>query len=223
MSFQDTVPAQRLALEYTQDIAQRLLMPLRLGGHSKGGNLAMFAAIQSPENLRKRIMGVYNNDGPGFREYVTENPVYQEMIPRLHTYVPQSSVIGMLLEHEEPYTVVKSKQLGLLQHELYSWEILGPGFVTMQEITADSRFLDQAIKNWLNDMPIEDRNEVVDAIFDLLSAGDVDNVFEILHPKNIRNYIRVLSTDGALRQVLNEEFLSLLEAARKTQQQLSEQ
>lgn len=222
MSFQDTVPAQRLALEYTLDIAESVRTPLRMCGHSKGGNLAMFAAIQAPETLRKRILGVYNNDGPGFREYITENPAYQEMIPRLHTYVPQASVIGMLLEHEEPYTVVKSKQLGLLQHELYSWQLMGREFETVKEITADSRFLDQTIKTWLNDMSIEDRNQVVDAIFDLLSVGDVDNVFEIIHPKNIRNYIRILSSDGALRQVLNEEFLSLMEAARKTQQQLSE-
>jgi len=221
MSFQDTVPAQRLALEYTQDIAKRLLMPLRLSGHSKGGNLAMFAAIQSPDALRKRILGVYNNDGPGFREYITDNPAYEEMIPRLHTYVPQSSVIGMLLEHEEPYTVVKSKQLGLLQHELYSWEIQGPGFVTMEEITANSRFLDQTIKNWLSEMSMQERDQIVDAIFDLLSVGDVDNVFEILQPKNLRNYIRVLSNDTALRQLFSEEFLGLIEAARKTQQQLT--
>ena len=68
MSFQDTIPAQRLALEYTLEISQNHLMPLRLGGHSKGGNLSMFAAIHAPEVLRKRILGVYNHDGPGFRE-----------------------------------------------------------------------------------------------------------------------------------------------------------
>lgn len=222
MSFQDTVPAQRLALEYTLDIGQRHLMPMRFGGHSKGGNLAMFAAIHAPELLRKRILGVYNHDGPGFREYVTKNPAYLEMIPRLHTYVPQSSVIGMLLEHEEPYTVVKSKQVGILQHEFYSWELEGPEFVTMEQTTWDSRFVDQTIKNWLNDMTIAERDEIVDAIFDLLKAGESDNVFEILHPKNIRNYIRVLSKNGAMRQVMSEEFLGLLDAARQTQQQFIE-
>ena len=223
MSFQDTVPAQRLALEYAQEIGAQFLIPLRFGGHSKGGNLAMFAAIQAPELLRRRILGVYNNDGPGFREYITENPAYLEMVPRLHTFVPQSSVIGMLLEHEEPYTVVKSKQIGLLQHEFYNWEVEGPSFVTLQETAVDSRFLDMTIKNWLNEMPIEDRNQVVDAIFAILSSAGTDNVFEILHPKNVRNYIRVLTSDGSLRQVLSTEFLSLMDAARKTQQQFSEQ
>lgn len=222
MSFQDTIPAQRLALEYTLEISQNHLMPLRLGGHSKGGNLSMFAAIHAPEVLRKRILGVYNHDGPGFREYVTENPAYLEMVPRLHTYVPQSSVIGMLLEHEEPYTVVKSKQVGILQHEFYSWELDGPDFVTMEQTTWDSRFVDQTIKNWLNEMSISERDAIVDAIFDLLQAGESDNVFEILHPKNIRNYIRILSNNGGMRQVMSEEFLSLLDAARRTQQQLME-
>ena len=222
MSFQDTVPAQRLALEYTLGISKDHLMPLRLGGHSKGGNLAMFAAIHAPDVLRKRILGVYNHDGPGFREYVTENPAYLEMVPRLHTYVPQSSVIGMLLEHEEPYTIVKSKQVGILQHEFYSWELDGPNFTTMEQTTWDSRFVDQTIKNWLNDMSISERDAIVDAIFDLLNAGESDNVFEILHPKNIRNYIRILSNNGAMRQVMSEEFLGLMDAARRTQQQFSE-
>lgn len=222
MSFQDTVPAQRLALEYTLEISKEHLMPLRIGGHSKGGNLAMFAAIHAPEVLRKRILGVYNHDGPGFREYVTENPAYLEMVPRLHTYVPQSSVIGMLLEHEEPYTIVKSKQVGILQHEFYTWELDGPNFTTMEQTTWDSRFVDQTIKNWLNDMSISERDAIVDAIFDLLNAGESDNVFEILHPKNIRNYIRILSNNGAMRQVMSEEFLGLMDAARRTQQQFSE-
>ena len=222
MSFQDTVPAQRLAQEYTLEISQCHLMPMRLGGHSKGGNLAMFAAIHAPELLRKRILGVYNHDGPGFREYVTENPAYLEMVPRLHTFVPQSSVIGMLLEHEEPYTIVKSKQVGILQHEFYTWELDGPGFVTMEETTWDSRFLDQTIKNWLNDMTITERDTIVDAIFDLLSVGESDNVLEILHPKNIRNYFRILSNNGAMRQVMSEEFLNLLDAARQTQQQFND-
>ena len=54
---------------------------------------------------------------------------YQQMIPRIHTIVPQSSVIGMLLEHEEPYAVVESKQVGLMQHDATSWEVFRNHFV----------------------------------------------------------------------------------------------
>ncbi len=215
MSFQLTIPAQVLALQYIAEVAQQHLVPLWLGGHSKGGNLAMFAAIHAKPQTRSRILGVYNNDGPGFREHVLKNPAYEEMVPRLHTLVPQSSVIGMLLEHEEPYTIIKSNQLGILQHELYSWELDGPRFVPVEELTADSRFLNQTIRNWLSEMTVEDRYEAVDAVFDLLAAGDVKNVSDILRPQSIFGYLRAMNQNEGIRKVLGEEFLSLIEAAKK--------
>ena len=220
MSFCDEVPAQRLALEYTEEFAVARLMPLRLGGHSKGGNLAVYAAAKCNYMLQKRILTVYNNDGPGFREVMMSDYGYLNIIPRVKTYVPQSSVIGMLLEHEEPYIVIRSKQLGILQHESYSWEIMGKGFVPMEEITSDSRFLDKTIKSWLDEMTLEERNEVVDAVFGLLGTGDVSTSREILQPKNLRNYLRVLANDGKLRKVLTDELANLVEAAVKTQFQL---
>lgn len=222
MSFQEVVPAQRLALSYTTDIAKRCALPLRLGGHSKGGNLAVFAAVKSDPALRQRILDVYNNDGPGFREYLMEDAAYKEMVPRLHTFVPQSSVIGMLLEHEEPYTIIKSKQMGLLQHELYSWELDGPQFVLMEEISAQSHFLNLAIKSWLSEMSPSQRNEVVDALFTLLSVGKVESAKEIIQPKNLRRYFKTLSSDENMRRLLSGELLSFIEAAVRTQQRISD-
>ena len=125
----ETIPAQLLAQEYTAEIGSKYIMPLRLCGHSKGGNLAVFAAVKAEESIRNRIREIYNHDGPGFTAFVMEDPAYKEIAPRTRTIVPQSSVIGMLLEHEEPYTIIRSKQIGLLQHDPYSWDILGPNFV----------------------------------------------------------------------------------------------
>jgi len=217
MSFRETIPSQLLALEYVQEVGSRYIMPLHIGGHSKGGNLAVFSAVKADTQIRSRILNVYSMDGPGFTDYVMSDPAYREMVPKIQTIVPQSSVIGMLLEHEEPYTIIKSKQLGLLQHELYSWEVDGPQFVPMEEITADSRFLDQTIKTWFSGMTNEERNEIVDAVFELLSIGDVDNVLDIIQPKNLRNYFRTLATNGKIRRILSDELLSLMEAAKKTQ------
>ena len=217
MTFQESVPAQRLAAEYTRDFAQRFPIPMYLGGHSKGGNLAVFAATKSEPLIRSRIRAVYNHDGPGFTDFVMKDPAYLEMVPRIRTIIPQSSVIGMLLEHEEPYTVIKSKQIGLLQHDFYSWLLEGPEFVPMEEVSENSKFMDLTIKEWLSGMSNEERNEIVDAVFDLLSIGNVSSVFDIIHPKNVRTYLKTLSTDGKLRRILSEEFMSLLEAARKTQ------
>lgn len=217
MSFQESVPAQRLAAEYVRQIAERYPMPLYLGGHSKGGNLAVFAAAKTSPEIRSRIRRIYNHDGPGFTDFVLKDPAYLEIVPRIQTIIPQSSVIGMLLEHEEPYTVVKSKQIGILQHDFYSWQLDGPEFVPMEQVTDNSIFLDLTIKEWLAGMSQEERNEIVDAIFDLLSIGEVKSVFDLIHPKNIRTYLKTLAADGALRRILSEEFLNLIEAARKTQ------
>lgn len=220
MSFQQTVPAQRLAAQYVREVAAEYSAPMRLGGHSKGGNLAVFAAARSAPGVRERILEVYNNDGPGFTEYMMGDPGYISMVPRIKTYVPQSSVIGMLLEHEEPYTIIKSKQVGLLQHEIYSWEVMGKSFIPMEEITANTRFVNATIKNWFADMSNQDRNQLVDVMFGLLGSGGVENALDIFHPKNIRTYIRTLGSDTNTRRILSDEFQSLMEAARKTKAQL---
>ena len=223
MSFQQTVPAQRLAQQYVREVAAEHTVPLRLGGHSKGGNLAVFAAARSSPMVQQQILEVYNHDGPGFTEYMMGDPGYMAMVPRIRTFVPQSSVIGMLLEHEEPYTVVKSKTVGLLQHEIYSWEIMGKGFITMQEITEDSQFLDATIKTWFAEMTNQERNQLVDVMFGLLGTGGVDNALEIFHPRNIRTYLKTLSSDVNMRRILSEEFQNLIEAARKTRAQLEKE
>ena len=222
MSFQQTVPAQRLALQYTREVAAEYMLPLRLGGHSKGGNLAVFAAARSSPMLQQRILEVYNHDGPGFTQYMMGDPGYLAMVPRIKTYIPQSSVIGMLLEHEEPYTVIRSKTVSLLQHDPYSWEVLGCELVQMEEVTESSRFLDSTIKTWFAEMSSQDRNQLVDVMFTLLGAGGVDNALDIFHPKNIRTYLKTLSSDENMRKVLSTEFVGLIEAARKTRQNLEE-
>ena len=222
MSFQQTVPAQRLALQYTREVAAEYMAPLRLGGHSKGGNLAVFAAARSAPMLQRRILEVYNHDGPGFTEYLMGDPGYLAMVPRIKTYIPQSSVIGMLLEHEEPYTVIRSKTVSLLQHDPYSWEIVGRDFVRMQEVTEESRFVDTTIKTWFAEMTNQERSQLVDVMFSLLGTGGVDNALDIFHPKNIRNYLKTLSSDVNMRRVLSSEFQSLIEVAKKTRAQFEE-
>lgn len=222
MSFQQTVPAQRLSLQYTRDVAAEYMQPLRLGGHSKGGNLAVFAAARSSPMLQQRILEVYNNDGPGFTKYMMGDPGYLAMVPRIKTFIPQSSVIGMLLEHEEPYTVIRSKSVSLLQHDPYSWEVLGRDLVRMEEVTEGSRFVDSTIKTWFAEMSNQDRNQLVDVMFTLLGSGGVDNALDIIHPKNIRTYLKTLSSDENMRRVLSTEFTGLIEAARRTRQQMEE-
>ena len=117
MSFQSSVPAQEKALWYLEAFARVHMGPIRLTGHSKGGNLAVYAAARTVPENQERSLSVHNHDGPGFHSAMLRDPGYREILERVRTFVPQSSVVGMLLEHEEPYTVVKSRQLSLLQQE----------------------------------------------------------------------------------------------------------
>lgn len=223
MTFQQTIPAQRLALQYVRDVALEYIRPMHLGGHSKGGNLAVFAAARSSPMIQQQMEQVFNHDGPGFTKYLMGDPGYLAMVPKIRTYIPQSSVIGMLLEHEEPYTVVRSKSVGLLQHDLYTWNVLGKEFITVEEITEGSQFTDATIKTWFADMTNQERNQLVDVMFGLLGSGGADSVQELLHPKNIKMYIKTLSSDEYLRRVLSTEFQGLIEAAKKTKARFDEQ
>ena len=222
MTFQQTIPAQRLAQQYVREVALEYPGPMRLGGHSKGGNLAVFAAARSAPTLQQRILEVFNHDGPGFTQYLMGDPGYIAMVPKIRTYVPQSSIIGMLLEHEEPYTVIRSKSIGLLQHDLYTWDVLGKEFIPVEEITESSQFADATIKTWFAEMTNAEREQLVDVMFALLGSGGADNVYDLLHPKNIRTYIRTLSSDAGARRVLSTEFTGLIEAARRTRAKFDE-
>ena len=223
MSFQQTVPAQMLALQYVRETAYSHPGPIRICGHSKGGNMAVFAAARSGPALQQRILDVYNNDGPGFSEYMMGDPGYRAIVPMIHTFVPQSSIIGMLMDHEEPYTIIKSRQIGLMQHDVYNWEIKGPDFVHMEEITADSRFLNETIRKWAASMDNQQRNQVVDAVFGLLEQGNVEDAGDILNIRNLRNYVKILGANEEMRKTIGGEIQGFLEAARQTMLQVAQQ
>ena len=213
MSFQQVVPAQEKALRYLEAFARCHCGPLSLAGHSKGGNMAVYAASMAQPELQDRIIFVHNHDGPGFPRIMMADPGYRAMLPRIRTFVPQSSVVGMLMEHEEPYTVIKSRQVSLLQHDPYSWEILGGGFDTVEQVDDSSRFLDKTIKTWLAETTPESRNEFVDAVYELLTAGQIADLRQVILPRNVLRYLRTLGTDEQMRSVIARVFTELLRTA----------
>jgi len=213
MSFQDSVPAQREAAAYVAEVAESYPALLRLGGHSKGGNLAVYAAAKASISTQKRILEIYNLDGPGFTEAMMHDPGYLAIVPKIQTYIPESSIIGMLLDQRDEYSVIKSRQLGLLQHEPYSWEIQAGDFERSEEISRGTLFADKAITNWIRDMTPEERGAFVDATYQLLSASGASSVGELLHPKNILAFFKALNTNEEHRKLLTGEFIEFLKAA----------
>lgn len=179
MSFMATVPAQADAVGYLETAASKLRCKLRIGGHSKGGNLAIYAAAFCDPKNQRRIIAVHNNDGPGFDQAVVDQKGYQDVQGRVFAYVPESSVIGMLLAHDGNYAVIGSDQTGIMQHDPYSWQILGPRFEQVASVDGRSRFVDRTIKGWLGALSPEQREKFVDALFAILSATGAKTVDEL--------------------------------------------
>lgn len=145
--------------------------------------------------------------------------MFQLLDGRLHSFVPQSSVIGMLMEHEEDYVVVRSRQIGILQHDLYSWEVKGPDFVRLDAVKYSSRFLDKTIKEWLTRLEPSQREAFVDAIFNILGSTNA-NSFSEMKQDILKNSGIILKSVGKLdhenrKMVLNTLSL-LLQSAQES-------
>ena len=184
MACMPEVPAQKKALEYTSVVAKQFPRKrLRLGGHSKGGNLAIYAAVFSPEKLQLRMTEIWSNDGPGFHMDLLNLPEYKRIEEKVHSIVPKSSVVGMLLEHAENYTVVDSDQLGLMQHDGFSWQVMGNHFVTLRQVTCQAHISDQELRKWVHSLSVEQREKFVTAMFDILTASGAETLTDLKSEK----------------------------------------
>lgn len=217
MGYQSAVPAQLDAVDYLEGVAKALPGTLRIGGHSKGGNLAVYAAAFSLETVQARILDVYNNDGPGFDTAVTQQAGFARIIGRVHTFVPQGSIIGQLLLHEETSAVIHSTNLGgLLQHDLYSWEIRRDGFVKAEELTNSSKVIDRTLKDWFTQMSPEMRGRMIDGVYSVLSATGAVTLSELAHGKNAMAAVKALrEMDEPTRKVIQEAMERLAESFKK--------
>lgn len=182
LGFLSPVPSQRDAVDYLNAAVGALpRYDFILGGHSKGGNLAMYAAVFSDPALAERIVQVYNYDGPGFTKETVEkgDGNFQVMRDKIFTFVPEFSVVGMLLDHQENYTVIKSTQDNWIQHNIYFWQVVGPTMERASDRSDTSYFVDRTLKDWLEDMSLEQRQAFVNGVFQLLSDANITKVSDI--------------------------------------------
>ena len=181
MSFMSVVPAQEQAVVYLRDAAEHYKgNTIRIAGHSKGGNLAVYAAVHSTSEIKKKLTAVWSHDGPGFGSGMLNNLDYIELRPLIHTLVPHSSVVGMLLEHDENYVVVKSRQTGLFQHDGLSWDVMGGSFVHLKTVTEESRRLDRTLNQWIKQMTPEQREQFVEALYQVLSSDNALTLTDLI-------------------------------------------
>lgn len=214
--FSKPVPAQARAAEYLTKIVKEYPGPVRIGGHSKGGNLALYAAAAVEEEVQCHIGDVYVNDGPGLSEELFTSPGYERIRKRLHVFLPEQSVVGILLMHPEKYQVVKSDAVGMMQHNPYSWQVMGGKFVLADGLRKDRIYLEATMKKWLAETDEEQLRCFVDTLFQVFGATEA-TTFKELWP-NILRRPKLLVTalqkvDAPTRQKISEAFGALMEAA----------
>ena len=217
MSFMDKVPAQEEALKYLQSVSSLINVHLRIGGHSKGGNLAVYSALHINKNVQDRIIRIYNNDGPGFKSSILETNEYKYIKDRIDTIVPQTSIIGMLLEHEEEYIVIKSNETLIMQHDPYSWEVLGADFVKMEGTTSSSHFIDSTLREWINNMTIEQREQFVDVLWEVMGATKAKSfpeMAESLFSNALKIGKKINQLDDKSKDVLSTALSMLINSAK---------
>lgn len=171
MAFQYPVPAQRMASDYICTVAKLWPGDMILTGHSKGGNSAVYAAMNAPAKIRKRIAAVYSLDGPGFPEHVVTSEPYLSTVSKVHKIVPDSSIIGMVLETPEPCVVVKADCEGLMQHFAFAWQVDGDAFVRVDDIAPSSHEFNSSFNRWMTGLSREEREHAVDALFQVIHAS----------------------------------------------------
>ena len=177
MSFTAETEGAKEAVSYLNEVAACVEGDLILGGHSKGGNFAMFAAAFCDDAVKERILKVYNNDGPGFREEIVRSAAYRELLPKITNIVPQTSIIGRLLSNEAAHTVVKSTAAGIFQHDVTTWEVTKDKFVRA-EPDAFSDFVEKSLGTWLETMDDEARKSLVETVFSMIEMTEAETFAE---------------------------------------------
>ena len=179
MTFARPVPAQAEAFLYLLDAAEACPgAPLVLGGHSKGGNLAVYAAAEAPAEIRERVSRVYSHDGPGFDAEFLASEGYCAIAGRVDKTLPQSSVVGMMLENQEDYSVVRSTSVGIFQHDPFSWVVDGCAFVEVEKLSAGARHVDAALNDWICGRTPAERDRFTSELFGLLGATNATTMAE---------------------------------------------
>ncbi len=192
------VPAQEASVKYLNEIGEKLdNHQLIVGGHSKGGNLAVYASMFCTEKIRERIICIYSHDGPGFRDepYIIER--YNLIKERIHKTMPYFAFIGMFSGQDDKFLVVESSKRGLLQHDAYSWNIEDGDFKYLPSIAKEAKHINDSIMSWLSEMNDEQRELFISTMYDIIEASGKETLADL----TANHYENLISFQSNLKDV----------------------
>lgn len=183
-SYRNETEGQSLSVRYldavTEMISRQEKHPvIRVGGHSKGGNFAVYAAAFCSPSTRQSVSRVFSNDGPGFTREVTDSAAYRAVIPLVRAFIPEGSIIGVLLSSRISPVVIRSENSGAMQHDALSWEVRGTHFLRADRRTIGSLFVDQTMQRWLEKLSDEEKKTFINTLFGVLEAAGMETYSEI--------------------------------------------
>lgn len=218
MAFLTPVPGQAISVEYLNRVAGRFGGPLYVGGHSKGGNLAVYSAMNCNPDIQDRIRKIYSMDGPGFRPEVLRECDYGKIADRVVKILPNSSLVGMIFESGMYFQVVKSKTFGLLQHDPYTWLVTGNHLVRADRLYERRQQMDNNLNQWILSLNEQQLRTFVDTLYQVITASQADNLIDFTAEwkKSMNGVIAALKeVDEETVKALKEIVGSLFEIARE--------
>lgn len=216
MAFRCPVPAQESAARYVDEAADAIDGPLLCGGHSKGGNLAVYGAAMCSDVARGRIERVYSHDGPGFVEEFLNGDAFADLSGRIDKTLPRSSIFGMMFETQEDYAIVESTEFSLLQHNPFSWVVDGRDFAYCERLSAGARYVDDSIREMLLAVSPSERERFVDALFSVFEATGAERFADIAG--NLRESLPMMlqtaqGFDKDTRRFVSQTIVAILKCA----------
>lgn len=182
--------AQKEAVRYLNRVVGLFSPKIYVGGHSKGGNLALVASMFCKSIARHKIKKVFNHDGPGLRNKEFESKEYKKIFSKLVTYVPKSCLVGMLLRHSDNYIVVDSKNKNVMQHDATSWLVEGKKF-KRAELSDFSKKIEKGILNWLDKYDDKNREKIVNSLFTILKKAEINDL-NAFRKSKLSNIVKIL-------------------------------
>ncbi len=219
MAFSEVVPSQELARKYLRKIY--LFHPFRkiiTIGHSKGGNLAVYASFKANFLIKRKIEKVYNIDGPGFLKNIQKSKKYQQISDKIINLAPQTSIVGRLLNYDDNLKIVKSDGVSLLQHDIYLWQTKDKNLIYLDKTSAFGDKINQILIKWLNDLSLEERKKGIEIIYDIIISSDVKSLKGLIAKfpsklgQMLKNYQDLPKEDKLFIDLLNKKFKQALMA-----------
>ena len=201
MAFMDNVPCQVSGREYLEKMCKKYPgKKVRIGGHSKGGNVAIYSAITTSDDIQNRIIKVDNYDGPGLSKVILNKFCNNKILNKIETFIPQDSIIGRILYRKEKVTVASSIEKSILQHDIYSWQVIKNIMIRSNTTTENSEDFNKTISEWLETTTNKQRKIFFDSLFEVINSTKA-NTFRDIKKSLSKNIPVILSGYKGLSEI----------------------